>query len=85
MVSEFAELWFNAAMDKAKAIELLGGTVSAAADAIGISYQAVEKWPDPLPDRIADRVVAAIARRTLPPEQLGMPPRASDEAEKVQA
>lgn len=50
-------------MDKAKAIELLGGTIAAAADAIGISYQAVRKWPDVLPQRIADRVTAALARK----------------------
>lgn len=48
-----------ASMDKHKAIELLGGTVSAAAKAVGISYQAVDKWPDKLPPRIADRVQAA--------------------------
>lgn len=57
-------------MDKAKAIDALGGTISLAAEAIGISYQAVEKWPDTLPDRIADRVIAAIARKELPPEKL---------------
>ena len=59
-------------MDKAKAIELLGGTVTAAADALGVTYQAVDKWPDPLPTRIADRVVAAIARKHLPPHLLGL-------------
>lgn len=58
-------------MLKTKAIELLGGTVAAAAEAIGITYQAVEKWPDKLPSRIADRVVAVIARRHLPPELIG--------------
>lgn len=50
-------------MHKAKAIELLGGSVKAAADSIGVTYQAVEKWPDVLPARIADRVIAAIARK----------------------
>lgn len=50
---------------------MLGGTITAAADAIGVSYQAVDKWPDELPDRIADRVVAAVARKHLPPELLG--------------
>jgi hypothetical protein len=50
-------------MLKTKAIELLGGSVSAAAAAIGISYQAVDKWPDELPPRIADRVYAALARQ----------------------
>ena len=49
-------------MLKTKAIELLGGTISAAAKAIGVSYQAVDKWPDVLPDRIVDRVQAALWR-----------------------
>ena len=53
-------------MIKTKAIELLGGTVSAAANAIGISYQAVDKWPDVLPPRIADRVYAVLARKAMP-------------------
>ncbi len=60
-------------MQKTKAIEMLGGTIAAAAEAIGVSYQAVDKWPDELPDRIADRVVAAVARKHLPPELLGQP------------
>ena len=50
-------------MRKAEAIELLGGSVAAVADAIGISYQAVDKWPDDLPPRIADRVHAALWRK----------------------
>ena len=58
-------------MQKTKAIELLGGTISAAAEAIGVSYQAIDKWPEELPDRIADRVVAAIARKHLPAELIG--------------
>ena len=49
-------------MRKSEAIELLGGTVPAAAEAIGVTYQAVDKWPDPLPQRIADRVQAALWR-----------------------
>lgn len=49
-------------MTKTEAIELLGGTVSAAAKVIGISYQAVDKWPDDLPDRLVDRVQAALWR-----------------------
>ena len=51
-------------MLKTQAIELLGGSVSAASEAIGISYQAVNQWPDVLPARIADRVYAAMARKT---------------------
>ena len=53
-------------MDKAKAIELLGGTVAAAAKAMGVSYQAVDKWPDELPPRIAERVMGVYARDKLP-------------------
>lgn len=59
-----------AVMLKSKAIEALGGTVQAAADAVGISYEAVYKWPDELPDRIADRVLAVLARRSLDPSML---------------
>jgi hypothetical protein len=57
-------------MLKDEAIKLLGGTVSAAAHEVGVSYQAVDKWPDVLPPRIADRVLAALARKHLPPEFL---------------
>jgi hypothetical protein len=49
-------------MLKTEAIRLLGGTVGAAAEAVGVSYQAVDKWPDKLPARIADRVQAALWR-----------------------
>lgn len=49
-------------MHKSEAIELLGGSVSAAADAVGVSYQAIGKWPEVLPARIADRVQAALWR-----------------------
>jgi hypothetical protein len=59
------------AMRKDKAIELLGGSTAAAAQRIGVTYQAIEKWPDPLPDRIADRVIAAIARQYLAPNLIG--------------
>ena len=60
-------------MDKTTAIKLLGGTAKLAADAIGITPQAVGQWPDVLPSTISDRVQAAIARRRLPPEVLGLP------------
>lgn len=50
-------------MKKVKAIEMLGGTVASAADAIGITYQAIQQWPEDLPPRIADRVQAALARK----------------------
>ena len=58
-------------MLKSKAIELLGGTTAAAAAAIGVTYQAVDKWPDELPPRIEDRVLAALARKHLPAELRG--------------
>lgn len=49
-------------MDKAEAIKLLGGTPSSAAAAVGITPQAVSGWPDVLPQRIVDRVQAALWR-----------------------
>lgn len=52
-------------MLKQKAIELLGGTVTAAARAVGVTPSAVTQWPEELPPRIADRVQAAIARRAF--------------------
>ena len=57
-------------MDKTKAIQLLGGTVTQAAEAIGVTASAVTQWPDVLPRRIEDRVLAALARRHLPAEVL---------------
>jgi hypothetical protein len=50
-------------MRKTEAIQLLGGSVAAAAEAIGVTYQAVDKWPDVLPPRITDRVQAALWRQ----------------------
>jgi len=61
-------------MRKEKAIELLGGSVSAAAERIGVTYQAINKWPDELPPRIADRVLAALAREHLPASLIGDAP-----------
>lgn len=61
-------------MLKTEAIELLGGSIAAAAEAIGVTYQAVDKWPDELPPRIADRVQAALWRQSH-----GVPPPAVDE------
>ena len=53
-------------MLKTQAIDLLGGTVTAAAHAIGISYSAVSQWPDELPPRIADRVYAVWGKKNMP-------------------
>lgn len=60
-------------MQRQVAIDLLGGTTAAAAEVLGVSYQAVNKWPDPLPGRIQDRVVAACVYEAidLPPEIVG--------------
>jgi len=55
-------------MDKSCAIKVLGGTAASAASAIGITPQAFGQWPDVLPRRLEDRVIAAIARKRLPPE-----------------
>ena len=49
-------------MTKTEAIALLGGSIPAAAAAVGVTYQAVDKWPDELRPRIADRVQAALWR-----------------------
>jgi len=57
---------------KTKAIELLGGSAASAAEAVGISPSAISQWPDELPDRISDRVLAALARKHLPPEMIGL-------------
>lgn len=56
-------------MKKAEAIEKLGGSIAAAAKAIGISYQAVNQWPKTLPRRIVDRVQAALYRKHLAEQQ----------------
>jgi hypothetical protein len=53
-------------MNKSKAIEILGGSVSAAAEVMGVSYQAVDKWPDELPPRIAERVLGVVAKNRYP-------------------
>jgi hypothetical protein len=73
-------------MLKSTAIAILGGSVAAAANALGVTYQAVCKWPEdsegPLPARIADRVIAASARRNLSAEDFARltTPQEADEA-----
>lgn len=59
-------------MRKAQAIKLLGGSIALAAKEIGVSYQAVDKWPEKLPARIVDRVHAAIARKAFGPNLEGI-------------
>ena len=53
-------------MKKTEAIQLLGGSVKEAATTLGVTYQAVEKWPEELPPRIADRVLGARVRKSMP-------------------
>ena len=53
-------------MTKTEAINLLGGSVAKAADAIGINSQAISQWPEELPARLADRVQAALWRMQHP-------------------
>jgi hypothetical protein len=56
-------------MRKSSALDFFGGPVKTAA-AIGINPQAVSDWPEMLPPRIADRVIAAAVRagREVPAE-----------------
>ena len=51
-------------MTKTEAIALLGGSTRIAAQRIGVTRQAVEKWPKVLTTRIRDRVDAALYRTT---------------------
>jgi len=67
MVATEVKECFNPSMDKDLATKLLGGSPSAAAEAIGITPQAYGQWPETLPRRLEDRVVAALARKHLPP------------------
>lgn len=74
MLANNMEACFNRRMFKATAIQLLGGSLTKAAEAVGVSVSAVGQWPDELPRRIEDRVLAALARKHLPPELLGAAP-----------
>lgn len=64
-------------MDKQAAIEFFGG-LSETAEAIGCTRQSIYDWPDPLPRRIADRVIAAIVRagKPVPDAFLALPEKA---------
>jgi len=59
-------------MTKDQAIKKLGGTPTLAAAAIGITPQAVGQWPDPLPKRIEDRVLAALSRKAKKGQRKGV-------------
>lgn len=47
---------------KQQAIEMLGGSKTAAAKALGITYQAVRKWPDNLTPDIENRLIGMLVR-----------------------
>lgn len=51
-------------MLKKDAINKLGGDVTSAAAAIGVTVSAISQWPDVLPARLEDRVLAALWRRS---------------------
>jgi hypothetical protein len=53
-------------MKRVQAIQLLGGTPLDAALSLGVSVQAVNKWPEVLPSRISDRVLGAYMRKAMP-------------------
>lgn len=65
------QVCFNQEMRKATALARLGPTLADVAREIGVSPSAVSQWPEVLPKRIEDRVLAALARRHLAPELLG--------------
>ena len=69
-------------MKKTQAIELLGGSVGSAAKSIGINSQAISQWPDTLPPRLADRVIAALARdgKPIPAELVKVLPALKESA-----
>lgn len=52
-------------MNKKDALNLLGGTPTKAAKAIGCTTQAISQWSDPLTPRIRDRVEAAYNRSKI--------------------
>lgn len=59
-------------MKKQQAIKLLGGTVAEAAKSVRVNSQAISNWPDELPPRLIDRVIAACVRKGIevPPDLL---------------
>lgn len=61
-------------MQKDEALDFLEGRINAAT-AIGCRPQAISKWPKVLPDRIADRVIAAGVRlgKKIPAKFLSRP------------
>lgn len=52
-------------MNKAKALSIFGGPAKTA-EAVGVSTSAISQWPDQLPEILADRIIAAVARKESP-------------------
>lgn len=52
-------------MFKHQALQLLGGSVTSAASAIGISTQAISQWPNVLTKNNVDSVLAACLRKGI--------------------
>jgi hypothetical protein len=52
-------------MLKTQAMSMLGGTLTSTAKAIGITKQAVCKWPEILTPVLEDRVIAALVRQNF--------------------
>jgi DNA-binding transcriptional regulator YdaS (Cro superfamily) len=61
-------------MKKSEAFELLSCSLTELAELVGVTPSAVSQWPEVLTDRLADRVLAVLARRHLSPELVGEPP-----------
>lgn len=63
-------------MLKEHAIAVIGdGSITKTAEAVGVLPSAVSQWPEVLPPRIGDRVIAALVRagREVPQELLRQP------------
>lgn len=52
---------------------------------VGVTPQAVHAWPEVLTPAIADRVLAVLARRHLPPELIGSDASVADTHTKATA
>ncbi len=56
-------------MEKKTALDLFGG-IAATARAVGVTPAAVSQWPEQLPDRLRDRVQAALWRASAAGHQI---------------
>lgn len=64
-------------MDKSRVLDFFGGR-DETAEAIGCTPQAISDWPEELPPRIQDRVIAAAVRqgKKIPADMLAANRRA---------